>query len=936
MPLSTTVRFLAVVSLLIATFPSLATEPVLAILDPEQSNRVPLLEAKLAAEPGLTLVDRAATDRVLKEQRLQAAFGPQGIGERVRLGTVLKADLLVLVRPVAGAKEPTLEVVVSETAGGLRLFVHALPVTKDADADVASFVDAVRLGLRKHREQVKEIMAVPPFVSQNLTYEFDHLKGAFAKLAEQSALSRPGTVVVELAEAEALAKELALAAPGRTLERPLPLYLLGEFKHERVEGKPVIVLALRAERGGKVVVKPERLQIAADAAATAVREWASRSVGIDAAPAAFDPRREAKQLAARARDFKRLSNWDEFLDLVEASLLLDPDQLELRSEAAHVAMTVKSRGFVNLYAHIKSGTLPVPERLKAATLRTLQAHARARDHVEWLIAHATADQSRFVFDAVNGWSASRVVIKPSMPTNRLDAEMKELVRQSYEENRRRLLPLTGQVLRTFTGAGGAWANGLMEGLTAEEGFALLERIILQYPDTVIGRRGAMNSMSVNRFGAVISYTGPEYTAFLDRMSQAPQEWIRTSAKDQELVLEARRAAIPTPGPEQEVSMQSGQVKLTRVDPPITSGDALKYGFFEMAAAGPGIDVFWSVASVYVMKEKGTVKHVLPDRTGRTNLREGKFDGRYLWFIAGSLDKPDSLLIFDPVTEKFQTVTFPGEIVPAQGSMKLMVVPYAPGKACVLGTFTRNWIALVSADQDFANPTVKVLLEARTAQDRNNGKQYLSTDVTFAPGYMIAVRDHRPGASPESLRILIERRMETAGGGTQNSGVGSHNLAVDPFHERVEVIKSPFPRLFSWSFCDTPKGLYFLNQGVPSSDREVHLVRMRALGEVEVLLRGQPQGVGTSLHAIGDRLYIIRVVEKDAPPKVEPLRPVLTPRISQWYSVNTDGSDYRQIASELPKLSRVWRSSHYGLLVRPGPEPIGTKSRLFSVEMGESK
>src|SRR5947207_1674650 len=89
--------------------------PVCALLDPEKAPRAALLEAKLLTDVEATWVERAAIDKVLNEQKVQALFGPQGVGERVRLGKLLKADLLVLVRPVSAAAEPALEVIVSET-----------------------------------------------------------------------------------------------------------------------------------------------------------------------------------------------------------------------------------------------------------------------------------------------------------------------------------------------------------------------------------------------------------------------------------------------------------------------------------------------------------------------------------------------------------------------------------------------------------------------------------------------------------------------------------------------------------------------------------------------------------------------------------------------------------------------------------------------------
>ena len=51
-----------------------------------------------------------------------------------------------MVRPVKDTKQPAIEVIISETASGLRLLVRAVPFTKDADADVAALLTAARTG----------------------------------------------------------------------------------------------------------------------------------------------------------------------------------------------------------------------------------------------------------------------------------------------------------------------------------------------------------------------------------------------------------------------------------------------------------------------------------------------------------------------------------------------------------------------------------------------------------------------------------------------------------------------------------------------------------------------------------------------------------------------------------------------------------------------
>lgn len=66
-----------------------ATPVVCALLDPSKTLQGALLETKLLGDSSLTWVERANVDAVLKEQQLQAAFGPQGVADRVKLGKLL-------------------------------------------------------------------------------------------------------------------------------------------------------------------------------------------------------------------------------------------------------------------------------------------------------------------------------------------------------------------------------------------------------------------------------------------------------------------------------------------------------------------------------------------------------------------------------------------------------------------------------------------------------------------------------------------------------------------------------------------------------------------------------------------------------------------------------------------------------------------------------
>src|SRR5436190_1514656 len=83
-------------AILLAFSGSLRAGTVCALVDPEATPRAALLEARLLAAPGIQWVERTNIEAVLREQQLQAAFGPQGVADRVRLGKLAKADLLIL------------------------------------------------------------------------------------------------------------------------------------------------------------------------------------------------------------------------------------------------------------------------------------------------------------------------------------------------------------------------------------------------------------------------------------------------------------------------------------------------------------------------------------------------------------------------------------------------------------------------------------------------------------------------------------------------------------------------------------------------------------------------------------------------------------------------------------------------------------------------
>src|SRR5262245_54950352 len=208
-------------SLLLAQ-PPVRRMPTAALVDQAGGVVAALLEAKLLEGSRAKWLERNDIKRMLEEQKIDAAFGSAGNKERLALGKLLKADLLVMIRRIPSSHEKgaeLLECLVCETKQGLRLRTAYATSGQAERSAVQAFSDSFDAAIRKYHQTVNEIVGVPPLVCDNLSFDQNYLQPAYAKLIEQVLLEQPGVVVVELSEAQAIAHELAIAADNRRIER---------------------------------------------------------------------------------------------------------------------------------------------------------------------------------------------------------------------------------------------------------------------------------------------------------------------------------------------------------------------------------------------------------------------------------------------------------------------------------------------------------------------------------------------------------------------------------------------------------------------------------------------------------------------------------------------------------------------------------------------
>ena len=74
------------------------TNPRCAWIAISEGPVLTLAETRILAGSQTIWLERVEIDRVLAERRLQEVFGAEAVSERIGLGRVLKADILVLAR----------------------------------------------------------------------------------------------------------------------------------------------------------------------------------------------------------------------------------------------------------------------------------------------------------------------------------------------------------------------------------------------------------------------------------------------------------------------------------------------------------------------------------------------------------------------------------------------------------------------------------------------------------------------------------------------------------------------------------------------------------------------------------------------------------------------------------------------------------------------
>jgi len=352
---------------------------------------------------GVSLVERVELDRIAAEQE-RSVFGGKAAAARIRIGRLLGARHLALLdRPAAhGGQAEGLRLQVIDVATGLRLGSEVVAIdTPQAAEEVGKSLAEAAIDLRERfPDGVESVVAVTPWLSENLTREYDALQTALAHLLAAALQRQKGVAVVEIDEARRIERERNLGGADAA-SRPAPWVVEGRFELQPVKPDEPRRMNLsatlrRVESDGQPrvwrrdgVPIEQVASVVADDAASAARNVLS----VQMRDRPTDAGGTFEALIERADRFSTIGMWGEAASLREAAIVAAP-----RHDQVIEQRLATVRDYTRLLNDGLMRGLPAPtndrelEAWTAAVRQRLTLWRQAMWHVEYMIINRRIDK----------------------------------------------------------------------------------------------------------------------------------------------------------------------------------------------------------------------------------------------------------------------------------------------------------------------------------------------------------------------------------------------------------------------------------------------------------------------------------------------------------------------------------------------------------------
>ncbi|MHB9025515.1 MAG: hypothetical protein ACYC7E_15320 [Armatimonadota bacterium] len=864
----------------------------IAILADANAQLLPcigLLEAQLSNRADIALVEREQLAKIMAEQSLSTLSGAASCANRLAIGKLLNAEMLVILTR-RNAQDKALGVVVSETRQGLRLRVTQLPADVAPEATADALHKELDAALKKSAETIRLIAAVPPLINKDLTRDRDYLQGSYAHILQELLLSLRGVIVVDTEEAKAIGAELALSG-SNSITRGLPVYLLGEFRCEtrNEQAPPYVMLTLRLGERELGHRQADRLEPAAIPAFLRKATVELLALADQRQVTLPDPVLEAQELLKRARQFYLVGTYPVAAELAEASLLLDSKQAEAHrlamtaygrcaltaeysypneairySELAgeHIASFIENTDLskidspfgMNLLSEVGEALRTFPylsSKDKARQERYLTAASHLRD------AFHRAILAKYQEGALNDWVLAVLLDHWARFLNESSASSEENLTQRLD-----MIPLVVnpnvKVSMTY-----------------------------QFVNQLVGAYGALPDSITKQ---------PVYATFLTTLEQKKYSHpsIAIAIKTQRDYLrdmEARERAWrenPIMPPVAPPSAQNGSPEVIYTPANWTYEGKVVTGFgFQLCGllpCGDGVDLIWGGKGgpegihIYLMREKNILSRIVTLQ-GNLQPTQATFDGKYAWVPI--IGKKPSIVIIDIASGQSMILTAENGLPPFETIVSTAI---DPGKLCLCGTFDsrtarRSYIALVTM-QTLGDCQVKVVHEATKQLDLSQdlSMQWQDPQLNFSPGLIMT----KTGVDGHQY-VYIMRNL------TRNfTDLSQLIVNLNTGEVRVKKIAGNFRS--NWGPLISDCTAYWIAPGgiphLEDSGSEVTWIKVA----VEPLAK---------IVFCGGRVHMV---------------------YDSWYVADRLGEPFRKLNIPVPVskqqawLSRIYNSNHYGLIL----------------------
>lgn len=278
---------------------------------------------RLSANPAISIIERDDLGKALGEVELKELLGDRK--KRSRFGEIAGADFLALLN-VTGNRA---RLVVCDTKLGVTLQDQSIGISDLPQKEALEILAKTTLQtLESFAGGVKQVVAVSDFVCRDLTFDFTYLQSDYAEVLRSAYRQIPGLAIVATEEAKTIAVERDIAGLAQK-DRIVSVFIEGEYRTTRdlKTNRFSVDIMVRARDSTTVLIDKTLPTSALIQAGSELMAFFRKDLAKLATPsdAKIDEEAQYKLLMERADVFSALGELKNSTSLLEAALLLKPD-----------------------------------------------------------------------------------------------------------------------------------------------------------------------------------------------------------------------------------------------------------------------------------------------------------------------------------------------------------------------------------------------------------------------------------------------------------------------------------------------------------------------------------------------------------------------------------------------------------------------------------